>query len=114
MRRHAKTFCFPLLFLLFFRVAEIFAASSTQPYVLHFPGIGGILGVDRGMVVGLRRGGVVGQIQVYDWTSHDPGIHALHALERNQKQAARVSKSLSANTKAVPTGRIVLIRHSAG
>jgi pimeloyl-ACP methyl ester carboxylesterase len=114
MRRHPKVFCFFLFFLLFFRAGEILAGPATQPYVLHFPGIGGILAVDRGMVVGLRRGGVEGQIQVYDWTSHDPGIHALHALDRNQDQAARVAKFLAAKSKADPSRRIVLISHSGG
>jgi predicted alpha/beta hydrolase family esterase len=82
--------------------------------ILHLPGIGGFLGCDRHMVTGLSDAGVTAHIEIYDWTEHDPGIHDLHAYDRNQKEAQRIADMIVAHHKADPTSKILLTAHSGG
>jgi hypothetical protein len=84
------------------------------PLVLHLPGIGGFRYCDRRMLSGLRDGGVNGNLEIYDWTEHDPGIHALQAMERNQKEAQRVADMIVAHHQADPASPIYLTGHSGG
>jgi len=88
--------------------------ATSKLYVLHLPGVGGILPVDRGMIAGLRAGGVGPDIHFYDWTEHDPGLDALHAYDRNQREAAHVADILAARVASVPHARLVLTSHSGG
>jgi pimeloyl-ACP methyl ester carboxylesterase len=89
-------------------------ATATHLYVLHLPGVGGFLPVDRGMIAGLRAGGVGQDIHFYDWTEHDPGIDALHAYDRNQREAAHVADLLATRIASAPHARLVLTSHSGG
>ena len=90
------------------------AGPTTRPYVLHLPGIGGTMYVDRMFVKGLRAGHCDAEIQIYDWTEHDPGIDALHAIDRNRKQAAHVAGFLGRRIERWPDERIVITSHSGG
>lgn len=90
------------------------AILAKGPVLLHLPGIGGYLGCDRRLLVGLKQGGVGAQFQVYDWTDHDPGLHALHAYERNRAQAQKIADMILAHVKADPTAPIYLTAHSGG
>ncbi len=55
------------------------------PLLLHLPGVAGLIGVDRRMLAGLRDGGVTANMAIYDWTEHDPGIHALQAYAQSAR-----------------------------
>lgn len=94
------------------------AAPATQPaetpFVLHLPGIGGFLRVDRSLIAGLKQGGVTGEIVPYDWTEHDPGIHALQAYARNKKEAQKVADIIARRFREHPTTPIELTSHSGG
>jgi pimeloyl-ACP methyl ester carboxylesterase len=89
-------------------------APTTQPLVMHFPGIGGYLVIDRLLLAGLAKGGVKGRIQAFDWTMHDPGIDALHGYDRNHKQAAAYANLIAGRIAQWPDASIVLISHSGG
>ena len=90
------------------------AEPTTRPLVLHLPGVGGYLSVDRSLIAGLARGGVSADFVVYDWTERDPGLHALHAYDRNQKEAGLIAGLIARRARAYPAGRIVLVSHSGG
>lgn len=87
---------------------------STRPYLLHLPGVGGFMPVDRELIAGLRDGGVDARITAYDWTEHDPGLDALHAYDRNQRQAAHIAELLLDDAAADPAEPIILTSHSGG
>jgi pimeloyl-ACP methyl ester carboxylesterase len=82
--------------------------------LLHLPGIAGPLRVDRQFVDGLRDGGLRGEVEVIDWTENDPGLNALFARKRNDKQATRLANRIEQARRASPKGRIVLTAHSGG
>src|SRR5438445_13393196 len=69
--------------------------AAAEPYLLHVPGISGESWVDHTMIRGLQQGllqaGIHADIQIYDWTEHDPGIPALQALTRNRNEAKRIA-----------------------
>jgi pimeloyl-ACP methyl ester carboxylesterase len=90
------------------------AGPATRPYVVHLPGVGGILTVDHNLIAGLKAGGVKADYLTYDWTEHDPGVPALHAIERNHKEAQRVADLIAQRAEAYPGSRVVLTSHSGG
>jgi pimeloyl-ACP methyl ester carboxylesterase len=83
------------------------------PYILHLPGIGGPLSIDRALSTGLSLAHLP-DLEIYDWTDHDPGLHALTAYERNQRQAEVVAEKLTAQYRAHPDRPIIVTSHSGG
>jgi pimeloyl-ACP methyl ester carboxylesterase len=88
--------------------------AAKGPLLLHLPGVGGYLGCDRRMLAGLRDAGVDAHIVVYDWTEHDPGIHALQAYDRNQREAQTIADLIAAHAAADPDSPIYITAHSGG
>jgi len=84
------------------------------PLLLHLPGVGGYLGVDRRMLAGLRDAGIDANIVVYDWTEHEPGIRALQAYDRNQREAQTIADLIAAHAVADPRSPIFITAHSGG
>jgi pimeloyl-ACP methyl ester carboxylesterase len=66
------------------------------------------------MLAGLREGGFYGETDVHDWTGNDPGIAALLARERNEREAQVVADLIEKRFRDHPKGRIVLTAHSGG
>ena len=95
---------------------EILQARITDkgPLLLHFPGIAGPRWCDRRLLAGLRDGSVKANFVIYDWTEHDPGIHALQAYQRNQREAKKIADLLVAHAAADPDSPIDLTAHSGG
>ncbi|MGA2230331.1 MAG: hypothetical protein ABSH22_05480 [Tepidisphaeraceae bacterium] len=91
-----------------------FAQATTRPYVVHIPGIGGILAVDNAMAKGLVQGGVNADITMVDWSAGDRGIAALHARDRNELEAGKVADMLVRRMETYPGSRVVLTSHSGG
>ncbi len=89
-------------------------AAQPEPYVLHLPGIGGYLPVDRNLMRGLREGGVRGIITHYDWTGGNPGLRALYDDANKQKQVDKVVAMLVEVHRVDPQRPIYLIGHSGG
>lgn len=89
------------------------AAADAKPYVLHLPGIGGLRGLDRMLLRGLKAGGFE-MTDAYDWTANDPGIAALLATERNLVQAKRVAQMITTFSRKNPKAEIHIVAHSGG
>ncbi len=85
-----------------------------KDYLLHLPGIGGAKRIDRNVTTGIRDGGFDGEIEIYDWTEKDPGMHALLAYDRNHKEAKLIADKIAARAAAEPGGKIFLMSHSGG
>src|SRR4051812_1102147 len=90
------------------------AAPSTQPYLLHLPGIGGHLPIDDNLVAGLKQGGVEGWIQIYDWTGEDRGVMALVQEKRHDLQSTGVAEFMTQKARRYPGVKITLTSHSGG
>jgi alpha-beta hydrolase superfamily lysophospholipase len=90
------------------------ARPGSHGYVLHLPGIGGLLRIDFLLTGGLREAGVDGQIDVYDWTAGTPGLLALGAFDRNHAEARRVARIIQERVRDDPHARITITSHSGG
>lgn len=89
-------------------------ADFSHTWLLHLPGIGGEMSIDRSLVRGLKDGGWEGTTKIYDWTEHDPGIDALHARKRNDREAQIVADMIERKLKEDPKLQITLTSHSGG
>jgi hypothetical protein len=89
-------------------------APDPKPFLLHLPGIGGERFIDHRFIAGLKDGGFNGNIQIYDWTEKDPGLNALLARQRNNKEAKIISQMIQQERAANPQEKIFLTTHSAG
>jgi hypothetical protein len=90
------------------------AQAETRQYVLHLPGVGGYLAIDRNLKRGLAAGGVQGEIDHYDWTNNDPGLNALRNNANKQSQVAKVTQLLRERLTKHPTQPITITAHSGG
>ena len=90
------------------------ALANQSTYVLYLPGISGARGLDRGFVRALQEGGLSDAIEIDDWTAGNPGITALLAYDRNQREAARIALRIVERRRMHPDERFILIAHSGG
>ena len=94
------------------------ADEASQPkareHLIHLPGIAGARSLDRYFVAGIRDGGYRGEVEIYDWTAGEPGISALLARARNEKQADKIAARIEKLLKADPELKIRLVGHSGG
>ena len=68
--------------------AQPASAPARQTFILHLPGIGGLMRIDKLLTGGLKKGGLeTADVTVYDWTSGNPGLPALGAIDRNKREA---------------------------
>jgi hypothetical protein len=100
--------------LLLLCVASSPAPTPPKPYLLHLCGIGGYMGIDRSMLAGLKLAGVDADLDHYDWTANDAGLHALVALDRNHQQAKLIAKKIIERAHNYPGIPIYLTSHSGG
>jgi hypothetical protein len=89
-------------------------APTTQPYLLHIPGIGGHLPLDDHLLHGLRDGGINGWLDLYDWTGPDRGVMALLQERRHERQSSAVAELLINKFREHPDIQITLTSHSGG
>ena len=90
------------------------AQADCKEHLIHLPGIAGEQNLDRRFVRGLRTGGCEGTIEIYDWTAKDPGLSALLARKRNEKQADKVAEKIQQILKDEPGVKLRLVCHSGG
>src|SRR5437870_4582131 len=95
-------------------VASSPAPAPPKPYLLHLCGIGGFMGIDRSMLAGLKQAGVEDEVEHYDWTANDPGLHALVAYDRNRQQAKVIAQKIIEHYRKYPGVAIHLTAHSGG
>jgi pimeloyl-ACP methyl ester carboxylesterase len=88
--------------------------AADNDYLLHLPGIAGTKQIDRAVNKGIKEGGFDGTAENYDWTENNPGMAALLAYERNQREAKLISDKIVKQRTAVPTGKFYLLGHSGG
>jgi hypothetical protein len=62
----------------------------------------------------LVDGDLHADIQIYDWTDHDPGVPALQATERHKTHARKIAEKLTDQFRAEPMRPIYLTSHSGG
>jgi hypothetical protein len=98
----------------FVRVSPPTSAASSVPYLLHLPGIGGKRTIDVAMTKGLVEGGFQGDIEIYDWTENDEGLHALIEIQRNKKEAQLIAQKITQHFDMDPSAPIYLTCHSGG
>lgn len=82
--------------------------------LIHLPGIAGARALDRQFVAGLHDGGYAGESETYDWTAGDPGLAALLARRRNERQADRIAARIEKLLTDDPGLKIRLVGHSGG
>jgi pimeloyl-ACP methyl ester carboxylesterase len=85
-----------------------------HPYLLHLPGIGGTRKIDTAMITGLKQGGYVGQVDIYDWTENDRGLMALVDDARHRREAKIIAQKLTDQFDHDPASPIYLTSHSGG
>jgi hypothetical protein len=89
-------------------------APALSPWLLHLPGIGGKRSIDIAMTSGFQQGGFTGDVEIYDWTEHDEGLHALIAYDRNHKEAKRIADKITDRFDRDPSAPIYITCHSGG
>lgn len=88
--------------------------GRSEAFLLHLPGVAGPKEIDASLVRGLQRGGVAGEVRVYDWTRNDPGFNALVQLKRNREEARKVAELIERTYRADPSRPIYVTAHSGG
>jgi pimeloyl-ACP methyl ester carboxylesterase len=71
------------------------------------------MSIDRRMVAGLSER-IDADIEMYDWTCHDPGLDSLLSYQRNREQAQLVAKKIEQHYRAHPEIPIYITSHSGG
>jgi pimeloyl-ACP methyl ester carboxylesterase len=96
--------------------ANFLAASKDEAreHLIHLPGIAGEQNLDRRFIRGLRAGGCNGTIEIYDWTEKDPGLAALLARQRNDREATKIAEKIKQILKDEPGVKLRIIGHSGG
>jgi hypothetical protein len=94
---------------------------STEPanattWLLHLPGMGGLMNIDRNVTSGIVAGGVGARVEIYDWTGADRGLVALGNVKRHEEQAKLVAERIvrAVREDQPRPSRIVVTSHSAG
>ncbi len=85
-------------------------------FLLHLPGIGGKRSIDRALVLGLARGGVDADFDIYDWTGGEEGegLPALANIQHHREEADKIAKIIVDQATKHPDIPIVLTSHSGG
>lgn len=96
------------------KASTVAPAPVLPPWLLHLPGIGGQRSIDVAMTRGFKQGGFGGDVEIYDWTEHDEGLHALIALDRNHKEARLIAQKITERFDKDPSAPIYLSSHSGG
>src|SRR4051794_34007954 len=66
-------------------------AIEHKTYLLHLPGMGGLMNIDRSVTSGLLQGGIEADLQIYDWTGTDRGLASLANVRRHEEQSQVVA-----------------------
>lgn len=94
--------------------AKELEATREDEFLLHLPGIAGARSLDRHFVAGIHEGGYAGESEIYDWTAGDPGVAALLARRRNEREADKVAARIKQLLTDNPQLKIRLVGHSGG
>jgi len=88
--------------------------ARPRTVLLHFPGIGGELWLDRRFAEALREAGAVDEVQILDWTEGRVEFLVFRDLDENRRQAERIAQRIAQLRRDRPRDRVVLSGHSGG
>jgi hypothetical protein len=83
-------------------------------YLMHVPGISGMLVVDAWLVRGLHDGGAADVTEVFDWVGPGNVIQILQDIDHNRQTARRMAPFLAEVRKLNPDSKIILCSESGG
>lgn len=92
------------------------AVGANESCTFLLPGIETTSAIHAGTILGLRRGGVPGAIEVVEWTTGVPPLMLYHLRgePRNREQASKLARRIVAYQDANPGRPVHLIGHSGG
>jgi pimeloyl-ACP methyl ester carboxylesterase len=90
------------------------AQDPPRTWMLHLTGIAGKRWSDEQLALGLADGGFPAQVDIYDWTGDDPGLHALLARKRNMEESRKIADLIADRVHKDPNLHIILSGHSGG
>ena len=71
------------------------SSPSSSTLLLHLPGMGGLMNIDRNVTSGIIAGGIEADVEIYDWTGTDRGLVALGNVRRHEEQAKLVAERIT-------------------
>ena len=83
-------------------------------YLMHVPGISGMLVVDGWLVDGLHDGGAADTVEVFVWLGPGNVIQILQDVDRNRQTARKMAPFLAEIRRQNPANRIILCSESGG
>jgi pimeloyl-ACP methyl ester carboxylesterase len=87
---------------------------ATPAWLLHVPGMGGKMVIDRLLTSGLLEGGIEAKLEIFDWTGEDRGPIALVQVARHETQSTLLAKKIEAYVRDNPNQQVIITCHSAG
>jgi pimeloyl-ACP methyl ester carboxylesterase len=89
-------------------------AIEHKTWLLHLPGMGGFMTIDRLLTSGLLQGGIEADLQIYDWTGADRGLASLTNVKRHEEQSRVVADLILQRLRQQPDAHVIITAHSAG
>lgn len=85
-----------------------------KAYLVDLPGVSGELPTQQGWFSALKDGGVVADMEAFNWTDHLGWIGALQAYRHNQDQAQKVADRIAERERADPDQPVLMSASSGG
>jgi hypothetical protein len=85
-----------------------------KAYLVDLPGVSGELPTQQGWFSALTDGGVVADMEVFDWTDRLGWIGALQAYQHNKDQAQKVADRIEKRERSDPEQPVLLTASSGG
>jgi hypothetical protein len=89
-------------------------AGDGKAYLVDLPGVSGELPMQQEWFSALKDGGVVADMEVFDWTDHLGWIGALQAYQHNKDQAQKVADRITQRQRADPSQPALMTASSGG
>ena len=89
-------------------------AGDGRAYLVDLPGVSGELPTEQVWFSALKDGGVVADMEAFDWTDHLGWIGALQAYQHNQDQAQKVANRIAQRERADPDQPVLMTASSGG
>jgi len=89
-------------------------AGDGKAYLVDLPGVSGQLPTQQGWFSALKAGGVVADMEAFDWTDHLGWIGALQAYQHNKDQAQKVADRIAERQRADPDQPVLVTASSGG
>ncbi len=94
--------------------AAVHKLPDGATYMLHLPGVSGMLVVDGWLVDGLHDGGAADVVEVFDWVGPGCPVERLQDVDRNRRTATKIARFVTDVRRENPSSRVVLCAESGG